>query len=317
METSVNPIVSICITTYNHEKYIQQAIESIFEQNIDFPIEVIISNDNSTDKTSEIINTIKNNHPKGHLIYLYNQKPNLKYVPNLIFTFKKATGKYIAILDGDDYWTDKNKLKKQIDFLEKNPDYSACGADSLVIYEDIDMEPHLFSQHLGKTLSNNDLLKKKIFQTSTFVFKKKYFKDDFPTNILSADRCLYLLMGAFGKVKVMPFTASIYRKFEKSLSRKVTYEDMHTDINMIFFIKKYSQNLDKNKLKAYLYYTIISYSNSITKKQFKNSSQLFFMYNLLSTSPKTIKNFYRNIKESVLIIKQKKNDKTDLKQFLS
>lgn len=118
--------VSVCISAYNHEEFIEEALNSVLEQDCNFNFEVILSNDYSTDKTDAVINKIIKNHPQGTKIRYTNQEKNLGINDNLIFTLEQAKGKYIALLEGDDYWTDQHKLQKQFDFLEKNSDYSIC-----------------------------------------------------------------------------------------------------------------------------------------------------------------------------------------------
>lgn len=123
-----NIVVSVCISTYNHDEYIEEALNSVLNQQCDFEYEIILSNDQSTDQTHYIITKFIENHPKGNKIRYYNQSKNIGINNNLIFTLEQAQGKYIALLEGDDYWVDNNKLQKQFDFLEKNKDYSICTA---------------------------------------------------------------------------------------------------------------------------------------------------------------------------------------------
>ena len=123
-----NIVVSVCMSTYNHEKYIEEALLSVLEQVCNFNFEIILSNDQSNDQTHEVITKFIENHPQGDKIRYTNQKKNLGINDNLIFTLEQARGKYIALLEGDDYWVDNNKLQKQFDFLEKNKDFSICTA---------------------------------------------------------------------------------------------------------------------------------------------------------------------------------------------
>lgn len=120
--------VSVCISAYNHEEFIEEALNSVLEQECNFDYEVILSNDHSTDRTLEVITRIIETHPKGSKIRYFNQKKNLGINGNLIFTLEQAAGEYIALLEGDDYWTDQHKLQKQFDFLQSNPDYTICTA---------------------------------------------------------------------------------------------------------------------------------------------------------------------------------------------
>ncbi|QYS90774.1 glycosyltransferase [Flavobacterium covae] len=118
--------VSVCMITYNHEKYIKQAIESILMQKTNFDFELIISNDNSNDTTHKIILDLLEEHIDSKKIkYLHNKK-NLGMMPNFIQAIQNCKGEYIALCEGDDYWTDPEKLQKQVDFLDTNKNFAIC-----------------------------------------------------------------------------------------------------------------------------------------------------------------------------------------------
>lgn len=123
-----SPIVSICCTTYNHAKFIRQCLDGFVHQKTNFPIEVLIHDDASTDGTQDVIREYEEKYPD--IIKPIYQKENQysKGVPiSLTYNWSRAKGKYIAICEGDDYWTDPYKLQKQVDFLESNPDYVMCS----------------------------------------------------------------------------------------------------------------------------------------------------------------------------------------------
>src|SRR5690606_34101688 len=120
------PLISVCMITYNHEAYIKQAIEGILMQQTNFDVELIIADDCSTDRTETIIRELIENHSENFKIKYYRHDINIGMMPNFIFSLKKCTGKYIALCEGDDYWTDPLKLQKQVDFLEGNPEYGIC-----------------------------------------------------------------------------------------------------------------------------------------------------------------------------------------------
>ena len=123
---SQKPRVSVVMITYGHENFIRQAIEGVLMQNCDFEVELIVANDCSPDNTDYIINDIIQNHPQGKWITYHKHPKNLGMMPNFIFALQQAQGEYIALCEGDDYWTDPFKLQKQVDFLEANPDYVLC-----------------------------------------------------------------------------------------------------------------------------------------------------------------------------------------------
>lgn len=137
----INPVVSVNIVTYNHAKYISQAIEGALKQKTNFQFEILIGEDDSSDRTREICIEYAKNHPEKIRLFL-NDRKNVIYINgkptgrwNMINLIKNSKGKYIALCEGDDYWTDPYKLQKQVDFLENNPDYGMVHSDYDVLYE--------------------------------------------------------------------------------------------------------------------------------------------------------------------------------------
>lgn len=125
-ETAV-PVVSICCITYQHAAFIRECLDGFLMQETTFPVEILIHDDASTDGTAEVIRDYESRHPK--LIKPIYQKENQyskKIKPNITFNFPRAKGTYIAICEGDDYWTDPHKLSKQVKFLDEHREYSMC-----------------------------------------------------------------------------------------------------------------------------------------------------------------------------------------------
>lgn len=118
--------VSVIMITYGHEKYIEEAIESVLMQECDFEVELIVANDCSPDGTDFVVNNIIQNHSKSSWIKYTKHPQNKGMIPNFTWAVKQCKGKYIAICEGDDYWTDPLKLQKQVDFLEDNSEYTFC-----------------------------------------------------------------------------------------------------------------------------------------------------------------------------------------------
>ena len=132
-----NLLVSVCMITYNHAKYIRTAIDSILLQESDFKIELVIGEDYSKDNTRAICREYTDKYPD--VIRLLSSERNIGMIANFSRTLRECRGKYIAVCEGDDYWTDRNKLKKQVGFLEANPDYGLCYGDITVIDENNDL----------------------------------------------------------------------------------------------------------------------------------------------------------------------------------
>lgn len=119
--------VTVVVLTYNHEKFIADALNSIFSQDVNFKIEVLVADDGSKDNTAEIVKTFQNKYPET-IVYL--RSSNNKGIRSSILEIApKVNGDFFAILDGDDYWTDSKKLQNQIDFLEANSDFAGCFHD--------------------------------------------------------------------------------------------------------------------------------------------------------------------------------------------
>lgn len=124
MESQI-PLVAIWMVTYNHEKFIKTAVESVINQKTNFQYKLFIGEDSSTDTTGKICEGLKKEYPQK--IELYRHSKNLGGSKNAVYLYEKCfatKAKYIALLEGDDYWVDDYKLQKQVDFLEKNQKYS-------------------------------------------------------------------------------------------------------------------------------------------------------------------------------------------------
>ena len=117
-------MLSVVMTTYNHERYIATAIESVLRQQTDFPIEIIIGEDCSTDRTLNIALDYHRQYPEA--IHIVRSEHNVGWRENYRRTIAAARGRYIALLDGDDYFTHRKKLQMQVDLLEANPDVGMC-----------------------------------------------------------------------------------------------------------------------------------------------------------------------------------------------
>jgi glycosyltransferase involved in cell wall biosynthesis len=127
------PKVSVSLITYNHEKYIASCLDSVIGQKTSFDLEIIVSDDCSTDGTADIIAGFAARYPQ--LIKPILRKQNVGMVKNALETINQCTGDYIAILEGDDFWCDENKLQKQADYLNSNPDCAICYTNGYIFYE--------------------------------------------------------------------------------------------------------------------------------------------------------------------------------------
>lgn len=128
-------MVSIICIAYNHENYIRQALESFVMQKTNFKFEVLINDDASTDDTAKIIKEYEEKYPDTFFPVYQEKNLYSQGIDPIWFLIEKAKGKYVAFCEGDDYWTDENKLQKQIDVLEAHPEYAACVHNVPVVDE--------------------------------------------------------------------------------------------------------------------------------------------------------------------------------------
>jgi len=133
--TGTKPFLSICGITYNHEAYIEEAIDSFLSQKTNFSFEIVFSDDKSPDSTQLILQKYIDKYP--NIMNVNLRKVNVGSMNNFVSNLKRAEGKYIAICEGDDFWCDDRKIQKQVNFLEQNDSYSGCFHDSMNYKEDM------------------------------------------------------------------------------------------------------------------------------------------------------------------------------------
>jgi len=219
------PLVSIACITYNHEKYIAQAIEGFLLQKTSFPIEIIIHDDASTDNTRKIVEQYAKINP--NLIFPIYQQVNQYSLGNKIFAkyvFPHCRGKYIALCEGDDYWTDPNKLQKQVDFLDSQPECVICFHNVNIIYESKqDKKPHPFyvqdpsfnfTHRIPKPITTlSDLLNGNFIHTPSVMFRSQLF-EEFPDWFYRADIGdwpLHVLNAQHGNIGYIDEVMAAYR----------------------------------------------------------------------------------------------------------
>lgn len=211
------PLVSISCITYNHAPYIRQCLEGFFMQQCDFEYEILIHDDASTDGTSEIIREYQEKYPEIIKPIIQTQNQWSQGIRGMMarFNFPRAKGKYIALCEGDDYWTDPLKLQKQVEFLEKNEDYVLTGHNASIIDDqgNLILERKNTSFTKDVDFSKEDLKKGKFHLTLTLVFRNI----ELPYNeklkkVGNGDKVLVSMLGHYGKGRYMEdITPAVYR----------------------------------------------------------------------------------------------------------
>jgi glycosyltransferase involved in cell wall biosynthesis len=250
-------MVSICCTTYNHEKFIGQAVESFLMQQTNFEFEIIISDDCSTDGTLQVLKTFEQKYPGK--IKIFSSKKNIGAHQNMIKTVNSCMGKYIALCDGDDYWTDACKLQKQVDFLEQNPEYVICCHYTRVTDAN-NNTLHVSANPIPLVYTYYDLLVGKQLETKTAtvvyhniamvnqVFQKPWYRKCYAGDKLLK---LFATFNTGRKIYVLPEVMSCYRNHTggvwSMIESDARMEMMVSDFNLI--IKNFAyQAVHKKRL---------------------------------------------------------------------
>lgn len=216
---SSNPRIVIACTTYNHEKYIARTLESFLMQKLDEPFAIYIQDDASTDNTQAIIMEYEKKYPQ--IIHAAFQKKNLwkkGYSITKYALFPSIHAEYVALCEGDDYFTDTLKLQKQIDFLDAHQDYAICFHPVQVIYDN-EKEDKIFPDFPDikdkNTFTLIDLLQKNFIQTNSCMYRWRFNAIDtpqklIPDNILPCDHFWHLLHAEKGKIGKLDDIMSVY-----------------------------------------------------------------------------------------------------------
>lgn len=253
------PMVSVIVLTYNHEKYIKQALDSILRQKVNFDYEILIGDDASTDNTVKVLKEYKSKYSK--IIKLFLNEVNLGATRNAYNLLVNAKGKYLATCEGDDYWTDDNKLQIQVEFLEKNKELVGCSHYFTVVDED------------NKPYKNQYL---------SWVKQKEIFTlNDFEGMFLPGQPATFLRRNLF---------------LNKSIDFSYLYK-IHRNVGdktlMMIYLLYGNFALIKRNMSCYRK----SYNNSLTGEIYKNKSRFLYEdYKILKDFEKILLLYDKNIK---------------------
>lgn len=231
-----NNVVAIRCCTYNHEPYIRDALEGFVMQKTDFPFVAIVHDDASTDRTAEIIREYAEKYPDIIKPIYETENQYSKRDGSLARIMNKAceaTGaKYIAMCEGDDYWTDPLKLQKQVDFLESHPDYSMCFHGVEVINVGTKVVDQKCSSVKDKDYNSYDILYNWSVPTCAAMLKKDcvLYKPVDPDFIVG-DNVLWASCLLRGKIRGISDKMGIYRRIMTGWTA-VSQKDKHTSYNI-------------------------------------------------------------------------------------
>lgn len=225
------PYVSVMVITYNHERYIRKALDSILTQERNFPIEINVIDDASTDGTQTIVQEYSQRFPG--IVNCYFNPVNAGQIAtqlNTIRGFQTLRGRYFALLEGDDYWTDIQKLAKQVAFLEGHADFIACAHQTLKVFDDGSRPPEHFLpfKAFGRNIAEMyDLISMAgVFHLSSIVYRN-VFRQTPPACLydeFSCDVTINMIYGMFGKFYCLDEYMSAYRVHDGGVFSGRSYE---------------------------------------------------------------------------------------------
>lgn len=212
----VSPKVSIVATTHNQEGYARQAFDSFLAQRTDFPVEIIVADDASTDSTPSVIREYTEKYP--HLFRPIFRPENLGLNRNMTGALSASRGEYVALCEADDYWTDPLKLAKQVAFLDRHPATTVCFHPVRVVWEDGYAKESTFPPpHLRGNLTVDALLLMNFIQTNSVVYRRLERYDDIPADVMPLDWYLHVRHAARGDIGMLPDIMSVYRRHAKGM----------------------------------------------------------------------------------------------------
>lgn len=235
-------MVSIASTAYNHERYIERALNSILVQETNFKFEIIIGEDCSSDKTRRIIERYRRRYPEI-IRPIYNER-NIGLKENDYAVRRRLRGKYRALLEGDDYWLLKDKLQRQVDFLEKNPEYSAITGEFITINGSGKVIPRAHDQIYSKTeIYDIGEVEKWLMPSNTLsllhrnIYREwnEYMINEYKNSSILGDRKLHMLLTMYGNIYHSKDVVSV-RTFRPEEENSFNYSQKRRNMYPITYV---------------------------------------------------------------------------------
>lgn len=244
------PLVSVCVQTFQHKNFIKECLDGILMQKTNFRVEILLGDDESNDGTREICLNYAEEHPDKIRLFLHHRENNI-YINgkatgrfNFLNNLYCAEGKYIAFCEGDDYWTDPFKLQKQVEFLEKNANYIACVHNSYFSDESKrKIITKIFSNLRTGQVQLKDICPTRSFHTASLLFRQDAFKNMdlkfFGDKVISGDKFLFMHFWLTGNIFYDQTPMAVYRRNAGGMSKsKNLNRFMDADIKMYDYFKK-------------------------------------------------------------------------------
>lgn len=285
-EVSTPPMVSVCVQTYQHQDFIHQCLDGILMQETTFDIEILLGEDNSADGTRDICMEYAEKHPDKIRLFLHHRENNISVSDrptgrfNFLYNLFSAHGKYIAICEGDDYWTDPLKLQKQVDFLESHPDYVICGHDAFIFDEKGTVQESKLPPSQKRDFSSEEIQRNVLILTLTACFRNKV--TDVPYHfmkIVNADSFLFSYLGQFGHYKYMPeIEPAAYRVHKGGMwSLARSQEKKIASLNTHYWKGEYFKSINRHDIAdQYIVHMIDHLLWHLGKTKIKNIIEVYY-----------------------------------------
>ncbi|WP_268797013.1 glycosyltransferase family 2 protein [Pseudomonas huanghezhanensis] len=270
-EPSAAPLVSIVCPAYNQEAYIAQTLEAFLAQKTTFEIEILVNDDASTDGTARVIADYAQRYPSLIRPFYSQVNQYSQGKPSVPRLFGVARGRYIAFCEGDDYWTDPQKLQIQVDFLESHPDYVLTYHDAVSFDADGQYGVQLQGK-LRRDATALELQQARPISTLTTCFRNVF--DTLPPELLAAplnDLVWWSLLGAFGKGKFLgEIKPAAYRLHPGGVfSMRSNKRKLHMSLQTAGALANYYNRLGNQELYEYFLMQLVGYSLSAMTPQNK------------------------------------------------
>jgi len=282
-------MVSVFMMAYNHERFIAQALEGVLKQTVNFTYQIVIGEDCSTDNTREIVEEYAQNFPDKFKLILHQK--NVGALANQMAILNACSGKYIAICEGDDYWTDPLKLQKQVDFMESHTDYVLTHSDVIYVnskgevIEDIMSLISTTFKTRKKGIITKHLVKENFIITATVLILKDSFLEaekrieENGNQVVNIDYTLFLELSRLGKIHYEAQKTTAYRILANSASHS---SDINSRLRFIestinisrFYNKKFSTGINERYFERVLLSAKLR--EFACRKLFSNFKRFFF-----------------------------------------
>jgi glycosyltransferase involved in cell wall biosynthesis len=300
------PLVSVVMITYNHENFIRDAIEGVLMQTCDFDIELIVANDCSTDKTDEVILDIIKNHPRAMWIKYIKHEKNIGMMPNFVFALQECQGQYIALCDGDDYWSDTYKLQKQVSFLEANPEYIIHSGVAKV-FRGNENEEYIGAGEKDEVFELKDFYGQNHIATSTILFRNDVtnWPQEF-NNVIFGDWFLYMVLLHQSGLKAYRSTEifSVYRIHDKGIMKSLSLlKNQELHLYQLKIIKQYVgyKNYPLSTIKWINNYSISKFRIEFRNQMYIASLKTFLINLIMSKFKISIRRYLSVLRHNVKI----------------